>query len=196
MLTVAARIPEPAGRDQFADRIAHKARITEDVVRAEIRKAAVAKRTELTSRELPAFGQLKDAEKGLIWSVIHNTKEAFGALDTLDGEDFEGLAGREILETAQSLQKGPLNLIPSTLLQRLSTVNAQLVTSIAAAVSPPAPPLECARALKRLRLERDRAAIQREIDRFQELGAGKHEREIEALWQKKKDLMRRLEELS
>jgi DNA primase len=196
MLTVAARIPEPAARDQFADRIAHKARITEDVVRAEIRKAAVAKRTELTSREMPAFGQLKDAEKGLIWSFIHNTKEAFGALDTLDGEDFEGLAGREILEMAQSLQKGPLNLIPSTLLQRLSTVNAQLVTSIAAAASPPAPPLECARALKRLRLERDRAAIQREIHGLQELGAAKHEREIEALWLKKKDLMRRLEELS
>ena len=196
MLSVASRIPEATARDQFADRIAHKARITEDVVRAEIRKAAVAKRTELTSRELPVFGQLKDAEKGLIWSVIHNTKEAFGALETLDEEDFEGLAGREILETAKSLQKGPLDLIPSTLLQRLSTVNAQLVTSIAAAADPPAPPLECARALKRLRLERDRAAIQREISRLQELGAGKHEREIEALWLKKKDVMRRLEELS
>ena len=41
MLTVAARIPDAAARDQFADRIAHKARITEEVVRAEIRKAAV-----------------------------------------------------------------------------------------------------------------------------------------------------------
>ena len=41
MLTVAARIPDAAARDQFADRIAHKARVTEEVVRAEIRKAAV-----------------------------------------------------------------------------------------------------------------------------------------------------------
>ena len=40
MLGVAARIPDPAARDQFADRLAHKARVTEDVVRAEIRKAA------------------------------------------------------------------------------------------------------------------------------------------------------------
>ena len=40
MLAVAARIPDPATRDQFADRLAHKARVTEDVVRAEIRKAA------------------------------------------------------------------------------------------------------------------------------------------------------------
>ena len=196
MLNVAARIPEATARDQFADRIAHKARITEDVVRAEIRKAAVAKRTELGARELPVFGQLKDAEKGLIWSVIHNTREAFEALITLDGTDLESLVGREIFETAQSLHKGPLDLIPSSLLQRLSTVNAQLVTSIAATASPPAPPLECARALKRLRWERERAAIQREIDRLQELGASRHEREIEALWLKKKDLMHRIEELS
>ena len=41
MLAVAARIPEATARDQFADRIAHKARVTEEVVRAEIRKAAV-----------------------------------------------------------------------------------------------------------------------------------------------------------
>ena len=33
MLTVAARIPDPAARDQFADRLAHKARVTEEVVR-------------------------------------------------------------------------------------------------------------------------------------------------------------------
>ena len=46
MLAVAARIPDAAARDQFADRIAHKARITEEVVRAEIRKAAVGRRTD------------------------------------------------------------------------------------------------------------------------------------------------------
>ena len=45
MLTVAARIPDAAARDQFADRLSHKARITEEVVRAEIRKAAVQKQT-------------------------------------------------------------------------------------------------------------------------------------------------------
>ena len=56
MLTVAARIPDAAARDQFADRIAHKARITEDVVRAEIRKAAVSRRTTLTSGSCPRSG--------------------------------------------------------------------------------------------------------------------------------------------
>ena len=196
MLTVAARIPDAATRDQFADRMAHKARITEDVVRAEIRKAAAGRRTEVTTREVPALGQMKNAEKGLIWSLIHDTEGAYEALDELEGADLETLAGREIFEVARSLQGGPLDLIPSTLLQRLSTVNAQLVTGIAAATIPQAPPVECARALKRLRWERERAAIQREIDRLQELGATRHDREIDALWQKKKDLLHRIEELT
>src|SRR5256885_3944046 len=90
MLTVAARIPEAAARDQFADRIAHKARITEEVVRAEIRKAAVSKRTAVTSRELPSFGPLKQAEKVLIWALVHDTAAAMDAVADLDEEDLDG----------------------------------------------------------------------------------------------------------
>ncbi len=196
MLTVAARIPDAAARDQFADRIAHKARITEDVVRAEIRKAAVNRQTAVTTRELPSFGQLKHAEKALIWGLIHNSSAALEALAGLDDDDLEELAGRHILEMARSLHNEPLDRLPSTLLQRLSTVNAQLVTSIAATDVSQAPPAACARALKRLRWERERATIQREIDRLQELGATQHGNEINTLWQRKKDLLHRIEELT
>jgi hypothetical protein len=97
---------------------------------------------------------------------------------------------------ARSLHDQPANLLPSTLLQRLSTMNAQLVTSIAASATPPAPPADCVRALKRLRCERDRAAIQREIDRLQRLGANQHGREIDDLWQQKKVLLHRIERLT
>jgi DNA primase len=196
MLTTAAQIPDAAARDQFADRIAHKARVTEEVVRAEIRKAAVQRKTTLTSRELPSFGLLKQAEKALIWGLVHNSEEALDALADLDADDLSTLAGRDIFEVAQDLQGLPPNVLPTTLLQRLSTVNAQIVTSIAATDIPPAPPVECARALKRLRCERERAAIQREIDRLQAMGAGQHGNEIDALWQKKKDLLLRIEQLT
>jgi len=196
MLTVAARIPDAAARDQFADRIAHKARITEEVVRSEIRKAAVNRRTAVTTRELPTFGQMKQAEKALIWGLVHNTGEALEALGELDDEDLEGLATREIFEVARSLQDEPVDLLPSGLLQRLSTGSAQLVTSIAATTTSTAPPGACARALKRLRWERERAAIQREIDRLQELGATQHGHEIDDLWQRKKDLLHRIEQLT
>jgi DNA primase len=196
MLTVAAWIPDAAARDQFGDRIAHKARITEDVVRAEIRKAAVNRKTAVTTRELPSFGQLKQAEKALIWGLIHTTGEAVGALVELEDQDLEGLAGREIFEVARSLQNEPAERLPSALLQRLSTVNAQLVTSIAATATSPAPAAASARALQRLRCERERAAIQREIDRLQQLGASQHGNEIDTLWQRKKDLLHRIEDLT
>ncbi len=196
MLGVAARIPDAAARDQFADRIAHKARITEDVVRAEIRKAAVNRRTAVTTREVPMVGQLKHAEKALIWGLIHNTGKALEAVADLDEKDLDGLSGRHILEVARSLHGEPLELLPSALLQRLSTVDAQLVAGIAATAIAQAPPAACARALKRLRWERERAALQREIDRLQELGATQHGQEINILWLRKKDLLHRIEDLT
>jgi DNA primase len=196
MLAVAARIPEATARDQFGDRIAHKARITEEVVRAEIRKAAVHRQPAVTVREMPSLGQLKQAETALIWGLIHDGPNAMGALGELEAEDLEGLAAREILEVARSLHDEAPEHLPSTLLQRLSTVNAQLVTRIAASATAPAPPLACVQAIKRLRCERERAAIQREIDRLQGLGATQHGHEIDHLWQRKKDLLHRIERLT
>jgi len=171
MLAVAARIPDAAARDQFADRIAHKARITEEVVRAEIRKAAVGRKTSLTERELPSFGQLKDAEKALIWWLVHGPGEAFGELKLMDDEDLEHIASRPILAAARSLHSDHPELLPSTLIQRLSNMEAQLVTKIASETKPPAFKVgDCIRALKRVRWERAQSALRREIDRLQELG--------------------------
>ena len=73
-------------------------------------------------------------------------------------------------------------------------MEAQLVTGIAAAATPPASAAECVRAIQRLRCEREQAAVQREIDRLQELG-GSHDSEITALWQKKRDLLHQIEAL-
>ena len=198
MLEVAARIPEATARDQFADRIAHKARVTEDVVRAEIRKAAVHKKTTLTTRELPAVGQMKPAEKGLLWALVHNSRQGLNALDELDTDDLAQLATRPIFELARSLQEttAPEGL-PTALLQRLSTEDARTFASVAAIDSAPAlSPVECARTIKKLRWQRERAAIQREIDRLQELGSGAHSSEIDVLLRKKNDLGLRIEQLT
>jgi DNA primase len=46
MLTVASTIPDAATRDLFADRVAVRARITETVVRDEIRRAAAQRKTQ------------------------------------------------------------------------------------------------------------------------------------------------------
>ena len=73
---------------------------------------------------------------------------------------------------------------------------AQLVTGIASEAEPPVREAEdCGRILKRLRYERERAAIQGEIDRLQQLGAAQHGDEIDALWARKRDLLQRIEGL-
>jgi DNA primase len=193
MLAVAARIPDAAARDQFADRIAHKARITEEVVRAEIRKAAVNRRTAVTTRELPSFGQLKSAEKALIWGLIHATGHALEALAGLDEGDLEGLAGRDILEVARSLHE-PTASFPAALLQRLSTVDAQLVSSIAAEATAPARVVDCAHDLKRLRWERERAKLRREVEELQKAGADLYGEEINDLSRRLLEISNRIEE--
>ena len=54
MLAVAARLPDAGARDQFADRVAHTARITAEVVRSEFRKIAVKRQNNLAAAELPS----------------------------------------------------------------------------------------------------------------------------------------------
>jgi DNA primase len=198
MLTVAARIPDAAQRDQFADRLSHKARITEEVVRAEIRKAAVQRQTSLTDveRRVPVAGQVKVAERGLIWAIMHQPETGLAALGEVDGVDLEGLATRDILRQAQSLQGWPPGSLPEALIQRLSTAEAALVQDIARQVGAPADAADCVKTLKKQRYDRERAQVQREIDRLQETGGAEYDRQITALLERKLALAHRIEILA
>jgi len=171
MLGVAARIPDPAARDQFADRLAHKARVTEDVVRAEIRKAAAARKTELPVERVPTLQRhIRKAEKGLIWTLVHCPEAAVSSLRQLEAEDLKGLSTENILRMARDLDVRPED-VPTTLMERLSTQEAELLASVAAEPSPPANlPDLCVVAIKYVRLEREFAELQREVKRLQELG--------------------------
>ena len=189
MLAVAARIPDAAARDQFADRIAHRARITESVVRDEIRKAAVGRRTEVGVREMPSLGHFKPAERGLIWGLLNEPEEAVHVLGQLEREDIDALASAPILRQALDLRRSGETFSPAGLLERLSTEEGQLVTGIAAEPAPPAKAAACGTALRRLRYEREVAAVQQEIDQLQERGAGTG---IDGLWQQKRELLQRI----
>jgi DNA primase len=197
MLVVAARIPDAATRDQFADRLAHKAKVTEEVVRAEIRKAAVQKQTTVTAveRERALGGRARPAEAGILWAILHHPATAASLLEALDDADLVGLATGAILEQARSLQGYPPESLPDALIQRLTKEEARLVEEIGRQKQAPGDASECVRALKRMRYDRERAAVQREIDRLQEQGATGHDREIEALWGKKRELLQQIEAL-
>jgi hypothetical protein len=117
------------------------------------------------------------------------------AVFELEEADFEGLASAPILRQARELAGQPAPSVPGLLLQRLSEYEAQVLTGLAARGTGAAPPAECAKALRVLRYERERAAVQREIDRLQEEGPGRVA-EIHALWERKRDLLTRIEALN
>ena len=74
-------------------------------------------------------------------------------------------------------------------------LDAQLVTAIASEGEAHVRDAhDCVRILKRLRWERERAAIQREIDRLQDLGALEGEK-LQELLVRKYDVIQRIEAL-
>jgi hypothetical protein len=142
------------------------------------------------------LGQVTKAEKGLIWFLIHDPAHGLSAVRSLDVADFDALSTRSVLDLVRKLDEDS-SFSPSMLLERLSMGEAQLVTAIASETEPPVHEAEdCARALQRARYERERGAVQREIDRLQQLGATEHGDAINALWARKQDLLRRITELS
>ena len=141
-------------RDRFADRLAFKANVTDDVVRAKIREAAVQKQTSIAANTIPSFGHVTKAEKALIWSLIHEPEAAPAALAELGPSDLDGLASRSVLDLARILNSNR-GFSPSVLLERLNMVEAQLVTAIASEPEPPALSLGSCIAIRRGRYERE-----------------------------------------
>ncbi len=196
MLSVAATIPDPATRDQFADRLAHTARITETVVRDEIRKAAAQRRTEAPAVAVPVTARVRPAEQGLLWALVHRPVEALAAVAQLDEADLEGLVTRPIFNLAASLGDVPPEVLPTLLRERLNEGERRLFDLAAEPEASTGSPTGCVNALKRRRFERECAAVQEEIDRLQEHPGPDGDRTLAALWKRKKDLLGRVEELN
>ncbi len=196
MLAVAARIPDPATRDHFADRLAHRANVMEDVIRSEIRKAAVAKRTEIPLEVKIKRSDLCPAEKGILWATIHNTSAALSVLAGLEPDDFETLEAGPILLVARTLVEMPPENVSETLLDRLTPEEQALVKQIARDPVEPANVEDCALNLRELRYKRERAALQDAIDQTQRANPSKSNlSKINTLLEKKRDLTKRLDEL-
>ena len=171
MLAVAARIPDPAARDQFADRLSVTARVTEGVVRDEIRKAAAARKTAVPAaavRPRGAVAVLREAEKGLLWALVNEPRLALEALSTLEPVDLEGLSSEEVLLAALGASGAAPEDVPATLLERLSEQDALMLSRVAAEPHAPHADLgtyldSCVEALRGLRLRRELGEIDAEF---------------------------------
>jgi DNA primase len=196
MLGVAAGIPDAAARDQFADRLAHKARITETVIRDEIRKAASERRREAPAVAVPPVARLTPAEQGLLWALVHRPVEGLAAVARLDGDDLEGLVAGPVFRLAATLVDVPPDVLPSLLRERLNEGERALLERAARADAPVASAADCVLTLRRLRYARERAAIQEEIDRLQDRRQAVSDQALASLWERKKAILRRIEELN
>jgi DNA primase len=188
MLQAAASIPDAPGRDYFADRIAHRAGITEDVVRQEIRSAAVARKpapAAAAPRRVPKLAELVDAERDLIAQLMNDGETASRLVGTLEDADLHGLSCREVLRTARALASEDRANFPAEFLGRLSEEEAALVTGIAARFPRPAPAAECVKVLKRRRLEREQLDRTRQIDALQQQGPSANPADIDELLARK-----------
>jgi DNA primase len=194
MLAVAATIPDAAERDQFADRLAHKARVTEGVMRDEIRKAAAHKVREAPALAAPVTAKLRPAEQGLLWSLMHRPVEGLAAVGRLEDEDLEGLVSGPVLKLAASLSDVPPDFLPGLLRERLNDDERRMLERAATAAMPPAAAPDCVNAVRRLRIERDREAVQDEIDRLESKPSTSNDALAE-LWARKKEILKRLQEL-
>ena len=194
MLRVAATIPDAAERDRFADQIAHKARVTEGVIRDEIKKAASQRKVEAPAAAVPLSTNLKPAEQGLLWALVHRPVEALAAIAQLDREDLEGLASGPVFTLAAGLGEMPADVLPNLVRERLSEETAALLDRAAQAEAAAAPATACVRALKRERCKRDLAAVQREIDQMQAVVPAPPR--LRQLWDRKTTLQRQLDALA
>ena len=195
MLIVAASIPDAASRDQFADRLAHKARITESVVRDEIRRTAARRKTQAPAVAVQNAVRLRPAEQGLLWALMHRPVEGLAAVARLEAGDLDGLISAPILRLAATLVEIPADVLPQLLRERLNEGEQALLDRAAGGGVGAAPPEECVQAIQRLRVERESAAVQDEIDRLQR-GSAMDDRVLGALWERKKELLRRLDDLT
>jgi len=195
MLGVAARIPDAADRDQFADRLAHKARITESVVRDEIRKAAAQKRTQAPAIAVSTTVRILPSEQGLLWMLAHRPVEGLAAVSQLEAGDLDGLMAAPVFELAASLADMPPEVLPELLRERLNEGDRALLERAAASEAPAGGPTECVNALRRLRIGRDLADVQDEIDRLQQTSQIDDDT-LAMLWERKKVLLRQFEALA
>ena len=134
--------------------------------------------------------------KGLIWVLMHEPAAAQSVLSGLEPADLEGLQTTRILRTARSLATVPAEGVPETLRERLEEEDAHLVRTIEQETVAAADVEDCGIELRKRRYDREREALQEEIDRRQQDGTPGALDEIDDLWARKKALLQRMEELA
>ncbi len=191
---VALAIRDEVVRDGFVDRVEHLARVPEGRFRDELRQERKPGRAEVQADIRAAQTALLPAEKGLIWSLLHDTAAAQPVLAGLEPDDLEGLQTARILHVARSLATVPAAGAAEAFLERLDEEDAELVRTIGRGAAPAADVEDCGIELRKRRYHRELEALQEAIDSRQREGSPEALDAIDALWARKKELLQRIDE--
>jgi DNA primase len=192
MKPVIDRIPNRTRQELFVQSVASRAGVPEAVIWKDVKKATTQHQAQLSNSQFSALGQVTKAEKGLIWFLIHEPGVALLALAPLDARDLEGLSAGSVLDLARKLNEDS-RFSPAALLERLTVVEANLVTAIASEPEPHVHDAEgCARIIQGLRYEREYAALQQQIDDLQRVGEAGREGDMNALLDRKRALLQKI----
>ena len=191
---VALAIRDEVVKDGFVDRVEHRAQVPEGTFRDELRQERKPRRAEVRADIRAAQTALLPAERGLIWSLLHGTAAAQPVLAGLEPDDLEGLQTARILQVARSLATVPAAGAPEALLERLDEEDAELVRTIGREAAPAAEVEDCGSELRKRRCYRELEALQEAIESRQREGSPEALDEIDALWARKKELLRRIDE--
>lgn len=196
MKPVAQAIRDPVVKNEFLDRVEHRARLPEGMFRDELRQEGRQRRSDAQADIRRAQTALLPAEKGLIWALMRSTAAAQEVLSRLEPADLEDLQTARILQTARSLATVPAEGAPDALRERLDEEDAELLRTIEREAAPAADVEDCGTELRKRRYGREREALQEAIDGRQRDGSPAALAEIDGLWARKKELLRRIEELA
>ena len=159
-------IKDPVLLDQLADRVAHRAQVPVDTVRAAMRPPRATGRVGADTPARAVSAPLRDVERGLLWAIVHSPDDAAKAIRQLEPADLEGLRSQDLLEKALKIVSEANAEFPNALLERLTDQEAQLLAKVATEREPPVRDLAtCIQMLQFGRIERQLLAIQQEIDR-------------------------------
>ena len=196
MKPVAEAIRDPVVKNEFVDRVEHRARLPEGMFRDELRQEGRQRRSDAQADIRRAQTALLPAEKGLIWALMRSTAAAQEVLSRLEPADLEDLQTARILQTARSLATVPAAGAPDALRERLDEEDAELLRTIEREAAAAADVEDCGTELRKRRYGREREALQEAIDGRQRDGSPAALAEIDGLWARKKELLRRIEELA
>ncbi len=96
VLPYLAKLPNAVERSDYVFRFAHRLRIDDQQMLAEVKRAAQQKRTRLPEAPLASLGTMKFAEKRLLQVLLHNAAMQPKILSSCARQDLEGLAAGRI----------------------------------------------------------------------------------------------------